>query len=864
MRTLLLAIFCLPLWLFGQNEKRDLLHFGLKAAIENADPQAKLPVYLRGEAMAVTSFIRNNGGTVRGTFNGFVATALPLSAFAKIADAPGIDYVEFSPWKPEALTDVVLPNNNVVAVHQGLSPLPQAYLGNDVVLGFIDTGIELNHPDFQHADGSTRVIALWDHTQPPTDLQRVPQPYNYGQEWNAEDIDAGLSNHGDQAQYFGHGSTVTGVAVGNANATGDFLGIAPQSDIIVVSSNFNAPHWNMTVADAVEWIFERAEAIGKPAVVNASLGNYLGSHDALDAAALHIESLLDAAPGRAMVCAAGNGNAWDPYHLGYQIPEVDTAFTWFSYNPSALGTGAVFIEAWADIENFENTRFTIGADVVSPAYAFRGYASWRSAASALNQVVQDTIFYNGAIIGVVQSWVGQRGDQYQIQMVVTQPFSTQHRFRFATTGGGRFDCWSRQAWGLSNIQSTNLPSAATYPPMSKYRMPDKLMGMVDSWACSDKVITVANYANQSEFLNYGGTTTVVSNAVTGQLAASSSSGPTRDFRQKPEIAATGDVILSAGRLSEITAMINSNSQSLAFSGMHYTNGGTSMASPVVAAAVALYFERCPQATYADAKEALVSTAIADPFTGVLPGNRWGHGKLDVFGMINSSVQNVAISLPPVLPCEGTEGQLVADASYSDYLWNNGSTGAVLVTSTPGTYTVQAFDDKGCLQTSPAMALNFLESPDQPFILFENGSLLAMGDADLWQWFLEENPVANATEAEFVPAEIGIYTVEAIAENGCGSLSEPYFYGVTSTSHENEVGFQLYPNPTGGDFSLSANENLDRVAIFDLSGRKVFEQPLGLSASQSALIHVAHLPAALYIVSVTGGSEIYNLKLAIEK
>src|SRR5690606_35131941 len=214
-------------------------------------------------------------------------------------------------------------------VHLGASPLPQAYLGDDVILGFIDTGIELAHPDFQNEDGTTRVIALWDQTQSENIPFRIPEPYGYGQEWNAEDIDLGITGHDDQASFYGHGSTVAGVGASNGNATGQFTGVAPNADIIMISSDFDHPNWSSTVADAVDFIFAKAAALGKPAVVNLSLGDYFGSHDGLDAPTLFTDQLLEESTGRAIVAAAGNSGNLGNYHLAYDIPEADTAFTWF-------------------------------------------------------------------------------------------------------------------------------------------------------------------------------------------------------------------------------------------------------------------------------------------------------------------------------------------------------------------------------------------------------------------------------------------------------------------------------------------------------------------------------------------------------
>ncbi|HKL04106.1 MAG TPA: S8 family serine peptidase, partial [Cryomorphaceae bacterium] len=449
---------------------------------------------------------------------------------------------------------------------------------------------------------------------------------------NAEDIDNGLSNHQDQPSYFGHGSSVAGVGAGNANATGQFIGVAPESDLIIVSSDFSRPNWKASVADAVDFIFSKADALGKPAVVNLSLGDYFGSHDGLDASALLIDEMLDAAPGRAVVAAAGNSGALPPYHLSYEIPETDTAFTWFKYNPGALQNGAVFFEVWADSADFDETSFALGADFTNPSYEFRGYTNWQTAESNLNTAVIDTVIYNGEIMGVCTTYVAQRGDQYHLQVAVQQVFSTQMFWRFATTGGGVFDCWSYGPFGTSDIAHTNLPNSIEYPDMANYELPDTDKTIVDSWVCSDKVVTVGNYVNRDSFVNALGEITTYE-PTPGTIANQCSRGPTRDNRQKPTIAASGDQTLSAGRIAHLNSLLNLEPHKVAQDSMHYINGGTSLASPVAAGVAALYFQRDPAASYQEVIDAIVNNALADQYTGVLPGNQFGYGKLNGFAAL---------------------------------------------------------------------------------------------------------------------------------------------------------------------------------------------------------------------------------------
>jgi len=59
-----------------------------------------------------------------------------------------------------------------------------------------------------------------------------------------------------------------------------------------------------------------------------------------------------------------------------------------------------------------------------------------------------------------------------------------------------------------------------------------------------------------------------------------------------------------------------------------------MAAPHVTGAVALMLERNPALTHAQIKSILMANARRDSFTGPLPNNDFGNGKLDVLALLN--------------------------------------------------------------------------------------------------------------------------------------------------------------------------------------------------------------------------------------
>ncbi|HEX8514597.1 MAG TPA: S8 family peptidase [Bacteroidia bacterium] len=616
-KILLLAFLLSGLLISAQSKMNFDLARKLKEQPHSTD---NINVFISGNKDVIKQLCTANGGVFRYSSGDISTVSVPVSSLGIFAANRHIQRIEAYTPRTKPLNDTMVIQTNTALVHAGAAPLAQGYDGSGVVIGIIDTGIDFTHPDFRDSLGNSRIDFLWD--QSLAQDTNTPMPYNYGQEWTNIQIDSGLASAHNDLNYSGHGTHVAGIAVGNGLATGTHTGVAPKADIIVVAIDFSS-NSSTLISDAVDYIYSRAAAMGKPCVINASLGDYYGSHDGQDLQAQMIRSMIDSQAGLAFVAAAGNGGNV-PFHLGYTVT-TDTSFTYVEPSGSSA-----YIQMWSDSADFSNVRFSIGADQMSP-FSKRGHLPFSGINDHLGILREDTLYNNGNRIGRVLSYGDQINGTYSMEFVI-YPDSASYNWRLMTTGSGTFDAWT------FDLYSGMLPSASSMPDSIFYKLPDNNKTIVSSFLCLDNVIGVGNYTNRKTYIDYNNTVYVNTATNAGERHATSSIGPTRDGRIKPEICAPGDNTLAAVVLAIAPSIIANYPDALALGGFHVRNGGTSHASPCVAGIAALYLQKNPNATAMDVKKAIVNCPIRDSFTGSgLPDNYWGYGKVDAMGALTCSL-----------------------------------------------------------------------------------------------------------------------------------------------------------------------------------------------------------------------------------
>lgn len=162
-------------------------------------------------------------------------------------------------------------------------------LGKDVLIGIVDSGIDYENPDFRNADGTTRILALWDQT---IQNGKPPEGYHIGTEFTSEQINEALRMEVREERYrivpsrdtSGHGTAVAGIAAGNGRGSknGKYRGAAPEAGLLIVkmggAGKTGFPRTTQLMR-GVDYIVRKAEELKKPVAINISFGNTYGSHD---------------------------------------------------------------------------------------------------------------------------------------------------------------------------------------------------------------------------------------------------------------------------------------------------------------------------------------------------------------------------------------------------------------------------------------------------------------------------------------------------------------------------------------------------------------------------------------------------------
>lgn len=253
--------------------------------------------------------------------NEYAILLLPEHIVELVAALTEIEYME----KPKLLFFAVNNGRRVSCINplqtgqmQGGTAGRNDLSGTGVIVAVIDSGIDYAHPDFRNADGTTRILDLWDQTIPAGSVAdplseenaeqsflEAPAGYFLGTEFPQAVINRALEQTTERERYAvcpsrdisGHGTHVTGIAAGNGIASqGRYRGVAYESPLLIVKlgtpGERSFPR-TTELMQAVDYCIRKAQEYGMPVVLNLSFGNNYGSHSGNSLLESYLDDMAD-------------------------------------------------------------------------------------------------------------------------------------------------------------------------------------------------------------------------------------------------------------------------------------------------------------------------------------------------------------------------------------------------------------------------------------------------------------------------------------------------------------------------------------------------------------------------------------------
>jgi minor extracellular serine protease Vpr len=608
-----------------------------------------VPVFIKTSSPGYTQTkiaeFEGKTGTVAGDI---ITAAIPLLKIRELAQSPEIIFIDAGTVSKPKL-NISRVESKVDQLHSGTG-ISRPYKGSGVIVGVLDSGIDWKHQDFKNSGGS-RIKYLWDMSG--TGSQ--PSGYSYGTEYIKSQIDANqcLENDGDDGH--GHGTHVAGTAAGNGGALISYTGMAPESDIVFVKGFRSSASFGSTdVLDGCNYIFQKAQQAGKPAVINLSLGGHYGPHDGTSLYEQGLSNLTG--NGKIIVAAAGN-EAGETIHLSYPVSGTSFENAFETFFDLYQNTPVVLANMW-----YSGGNISVGLAVYNPS-TFPDNPIGYTPGIAAGQSIEDAPFTVGGITYGYITIVNQVSNGSNEVIVAIDSHEGQvnissYYWTIFTYGSGTFDAWMING----GIFSTYIPPNWTWIKPGDNQ---KTIGMPGT---ANKVICVGSYVTKDNWIDVNGNPqNQPGNPVMGKISSFSSLGPTRDGRIKPDIVAPGEVIVAAYS-SYLTQTPVSN---IIQGGKHQKMEGTSMASPHAAGVVALLLEKNAALNYDQTVAILKNTTKKDNFTGSTPNNTYGHGKLDAYNAFSNTPGGGGGGTQTILQ-EGFDGTFLP-ANWSQQVTNVSNT-----------------------------------------------------------------------------------------------------------------------------------------------------------------------------------------------
>jgi subtilisin family serine protease len=557
--------------------------------------------------------------------------------------------------------------------------------GKGVVVGIVDTGLDIAHPDLQTADGKSRVRYLLDFSRPARDRQpELEAEYGCTGDtdcaiYSNEDLDEVLNNGvtGDEpTDTFGHGTHVASLAAGNglSSRTPRYIGVAPEATIFGarVSRAGDGAIQDADIIQATRFIFEQAEQLGMPAVVNLSLGSDFGTHDGSSALEQGLASFVGPEhPGRAIVVAAGNSGTLyegigqgqpEPFgiHTEVHVPRESPVEIPLMTPTEALGgTRGATVYVWLGFRAGDDVSLAVDRDG----------QTWIPEITPGESTTFSAGNYDGTVFNGPSAESSIKVGPHNAVIVIDGDFTPGTVFTIRLSGHGTANLWVQSAGGASTDNSVGV----LLPRGEK-------QGTINIPASHPDLIAVGATVNRNQWRDTKGKPFLVAESATSdELAALdgtakfSAAGPNALGVMKPDLVAPGMYVIGA-MSSAADPRSNGGSGVFASQGrcgdpdyecfviddhLHAVTSGTSMSAPLVAGAIALLLERQPALTQGQLRT-LLQAGARQPSGKILAEQQAGPGELDLRGTLAALIAEDS----PIDRVPSAASRIVLAASYA--------------------------------------------------------------------------------------------------------------------------------------------------------------------------------------------------------
>lgn len=575
------------------------------------------------------------GVIVEGVFDGFVTARIPQHALLDVSAMPGVTQLSLG-RRVTLCNDSARHYSGVDAVHRAVgrvAPLD----GTGVIVGMIDTGFDFNHINLCDEYGHSRVRAVYlpcDSTGTAPIVDGNPLP---GSCFETDGQIAALTSDVFNSS---HGTHTTGTAAGSYMPNG-WYGVAPRADIVACGM----PEEELTdvnIAHCVLYIMDYADRVGKPCVINMSLGSNDGPNDGTSYLCKTFESV--SGPGRICVLSAGNDGAL-PICFHQKLTGVGDTVTTLLRNRWGGLQRKGFVSMWNDIPQEQRSRIVI---------INRNTLELEYASPFVGGLPEDSIFTIDSQVdpGFASYYTGRMSFASAVEQLPGDTSLVEGRFHsywmFDVTAIGPGHLVGIQYVADDIVNLSGWCTANTY--FYSFGLPGitggSASGSISDLATTDSVISVGAYSTRATYAGLDGAINTVSQSIPTDIAYFSSFGPDERGISRPDLCAPGNAVLSSANRYDVEATRNNWTTPVEVHGItypYYANQGTSMSAPVVSGTIALMLQVNPELTPSMVREALKATSLKDSFVLNGEAERWGSGKLDAAAAVDYVVTNTLLA-----------------------------------------------------------------------------------------------------------------------------------------------------------------------------------------------------------------------------